>query len=105
MQVWNRLTSVPSGIDDRPKSGIRDALRTRYVAGGQHDVPEQGSLLIRYVIERGNVFLGDHEHMSGCLRPDVAKGENPVRLVHDIRSDHPVDNLAKQAILVCHLNL
>src|SRR5882762_8305780 len=65
-------------------------------------MPQQGFVPLRCVVERLNVFQRDHQHMSGRLRVDVANDDAAIVLMDKLCGNVAGYYFAEEAVVVGH---
>src|SRR6185312_12581042 len=70
----------------------------RVIGGGQQQATQQRRILRRGVVQRGDRFLRDEQHVHRRLRVHVAEGQQFVVLPDDVGRDLAPDDLAEDGV-------
>jgi len=97
VKVVDGLAAVGAGVDDHAIA-VDEPFRTSNFSGSGKQVAEERSVTGIAVGERGDVFSGNDEEMSGRLRIDVEEGDAAVVLVNELGGDGSGDDLAEEAL-------
>lgn len=97
MKVIHRLPAIRPRIHHQPIPVV-EVVRLRNLTRRRQHLPEQPRILRQRMRMRGNVPLGDHQHMHWRLGTDVRKGERLLCFVQTFGRDLARDNLAKKAV-------
>src|SRR5215472_1728012 len=77
MEVRHFLVPVAAGVGEDAVPGLLEALLAGDLAGGPEQRRELDvSAIGREIVERDVWTLRDHQDVHGCLRADVAEGED-----------------------------
>ena len=91
MQMRHTLTPLLAAVDDHAI-----ALRQAQLAGDfsrhQELMPDERLMFVGELVERGDFFARNDEHVRWRLRVHVAKGEAEVVLIDDVGFDLAVDD-------------
>lgn len=95
MQVRHRLPCLLAAV-------VHYAVALPAVLGADScddlkNMSDEGGVFRRDLARGGNVGLGDHQKMRGCLRIEIVKGEHLFVLVQLIRGDLSRGDLAEYA--------
>ena len=98
----DRLSGAGARVDDRAIAGLAQAAVIGYTSSDTEQMPQQGFVPLRCVVERLNVFQRDHEHMSGRLRVDVANDDAAIVLMDKLCGNVAGYYFAEEAVVVGH---
>lgn len=98
VQMMHLLVSIRPGIGEDTEAGFGHTLRLCNGANGRKDAVEQLAVARGEVHDVAEVPFRDHEHVRGCLWPDIPEGKDQVILVHLRAGNLTVNDAAKNAI-------
>src|SRR3569832_2043185 len=98
MQMEHRLPGVAVAVHHGAIAALGDAELLRHLLRREIHLPDQHVVIGFEVVDARDVLLRYHEHVYGCLRLNVAKGEHRVIFEHGVRLDLAVDHPANKAI-------
>ena len=102
--TWcDRLAGLGAGVGHQPVARLvavplHQPLPAGHRVGGGDHLGEQRGVGGGQRDDVAVVVLGDHQHVRGRLRVDVAEGQHPVRLGDDRGRHLPGDHAAEQAV-------
>ena len=97
MQVIDALAPVLSTVDHGSESVFETQVEGDF-SSHQHQVPDQGFVLVLQVSQRNDRLPRDHQHVDRSLWGDVAKRQAPVIFMNDVGRYLSVDDLLEN----CH---
>ena len=86
-------------IHYRPVALVRQSFGSRNVTSGRIQAADDSVIVVAYVIDCGNMFSRNNQHMRRRFRVDVAKCDSSVRFKDDIGRNITGQNPAEQAIV------
>jgi hypothetical protein len=89
VQVENNLPAVWPGVDDQPVTRLADALIHSNLFRCGEQMTNQGFILARQIIDRGNVLVGDDQYMGRGDGVEVAKSGHLFIFLHLFAGDLP----------------
>src|SRR5712692_487452 len=95
VQVQHALTGVGADVRDEAPA-VLELLILGHLAGGLQE-PE-AEIRVVQLGNRGDVAVGDEQHVRGRLRVQVAEAGDVLVLVDDVALDLPRRNLAEDAV-------
>ena len=98
VDVKDGLPGVLAAVDHQAVAIVQTKFFTGKFRGHAHDVPDERIIRFGQIIERGDLSLGDHEHMRRCLGVDVLKRQALVVFVDDVRWNLTVDDLFEKGL-------
>lgn len=98
MQMRHGFAGVRAVVEDEPKTILREAEFLRDLARLEHQVAENLVIFSRRFGDAGNGFLRNQQNVRRGLRVDVAKGDDEVVFINDLRRDFARDDFFKQGL-------
>lgn len=99
MQMRHGFAGVRAVVEDEPKTILREAQFLRDFARLEHQVAENLVILRRRFGDAGNGFLRDQQNVRRGLRVDVAKRDDEVVFINNLRRDFARDDFFKQGLV------
>ena len=99
MQMRHSFAGIRAVIEDEPKTVLREAELIRDFTGLEHEMAENLVILRRRFGNARDRFLRDQQHMRRGLWLDVAKGDDEIVLINDLRRDFTCDDFFKQGFV------
>ena len=91
------LAGVPAGVEDDPVAGRGHALLAGRPPGGVEKLADEALGPRGRVVERGEMQLGDDQHVDRRLGPDVLEGDDVGGLEQDPGRELPPRDAAEEA--------
>src|SRR3569833_4373385 len=98
MQMELRLPGVAVAVHHGAIAALGDAELLRLLLRREIHLPDLHVVIGREGVDARDVLLRYLEHVYGCLRMNVAKGEHRVIFEHGVRLDLAVDHPANMSI-------
>jgi len=98
MEVKDRLSRSPVGVDNRSVAPGLDAPLPGDLPSHPVEVPHHGFILFRHLSQGSDVPLGHHEHMGRSLGMEVVESEGQLILIHRPGGSFPGNDLTEQAV-------
>ncbi len=92
--MGHTFTAVRTAVDHNAEP-IGEVQFFGHVAGGEHEMTENGSLIIGGFPQTRDGNLRNHEKVHGCLRLNVSNHDTGIILVFDFRWNFTINNLLK----------
>ena len=92
------LLRVRTAVDDAAKPCVGDRFLLRYACHHTRQSAQQSLVLLGSSVESCDVPTGNHQHVDGSLRIDVAEADGVVILVDDLRGYLAECNLAEETV-------
>jgi hypothetical protein len=87
VQVVHHLPAMFVAVDDQAEAVLGDAFPPGDIARDDEHVAEGAFVLVADIVDRGDGFVGNDQHVHRGLWTDVAEGGDAVVLVQDGRGD------------------
>lgn len=84
MQMVDDLTAFLIDVADQPVALLGDPLFVGKLFGDQHHVGDQRTVIIREIVGRGDLFVGNDEDMGRRLGIDVSEAGDQIVFVDDV---------------------
>ena len=98
VQVENRLTGSPAGINGQPVSGVCEIQTFRHQSGSQQQVAGEGFIRRGHVIQRIEMSSGQHQQVGRREGINIADDQALVIFKQYFRGGGFSDDLAKDAV-------
>lgn len=107
VQMVDFLAAIAIAIDDEPVAALGDALLLSDLSRRQQQTPRHLFVLIRQVIHRGDLFIGNDQNMDRGQRANIPKCGHQFVLINDgprqLAADYPGKDAGQRAHSFCGL--
>jgi len=98
MDVINRLSPLEIGIDDAPVPLFENLKLRGDRFGRAKERGDEPHRLRFHLVQSGEVFFGDDQHMNGGLRADIFEGHYLVVFEKEGAGDLAVHDFAEETV-------
>ena len=98
MQMRHSFAGVRTVVENQPKTTLFEAEFVCHLTRLEHQVAEDLVIARSCLGDAGNGFLGNQQYVRGRLRFDVAKGDDEIVFVNNLRGDFARDDFLEQGL-------